>query len=236
MTAPAHKAARRPSGLFFYNSTTALLRAGLDLVFPPRCAGCDRADAAWCPSCQQALAAVPIHVSLHSTEGLQQVAATGLHEGLLQQAIQALKYEHVPELAGPLGLRLDAALQSLGWIFDIIVPVPLHTSRLRERGYNQAQLLAGVIAETCQRPCTPQAIVRTRNTRAQVGLNREERLHNMVDAFESLPEHTAGRTILLVDDVHTTGSTLAGCAGSALNSGAKAVYGLTVSVARLRAF
>jgi ComF family protein len=120
----------------------------------------------------------------------------------------------------------------LNWTIDMIVPVPMHTTRLRERGYNQAQLLGEHAAQQLAIPCVPEAVQRLRHTQSQVNLNAQERQANMQDAFEANPQLVSGQTILLIDDVYTTGATLAACAQTALDAGATAVYGLTVTSPR----
>jgi ComF family protein len=135
-------------------------------------------------------------------------------------------------MAMPLGDRLAVRLAALHWPVDVIVPVPLHPARLAERGYNQSALLADRLAALTGLPCAPQAVVRQRQTQSQVGLDQAQRQANMAGAFVARPEAAAGHTLLLVDDVYTSGSTLAACAEAALAAGARAVYGLTVTAAR----
>ena len=107
----------------------------------------------------------------------------------------------------------------------------MHTSRYRERGYNQAQEIATVLAAAIDCRCEPTAIERTRMTQSQVGLNREERLTNLDDAFAAQAQLVIGKSLLLVDDVQTTGTTLSMCAEAAMQAGAVRVYGITVTAA-----
>jgi ComF family protein len=160
------------------------------------------------------------------------MASTGVHESKIQQAIWSLKYENGRPLAEPLGERLAQHLMHLEWVIDQIVPVPMHAHRQAERGYNQAQLLAEQLALHVALPCVPTALRRWRFTPSQVGLGRDERLANVKDAFAAEENLVKGQTILLIDDVYTTGATLSACAEALLAVGAAAVYGLTVSAAR----
>lgn len=208
------------------------LRAGIHLVFPPRCAGCGQVDEYWCARCQADIDAIPLDTHIGRLAPLEAVAFTGNHTGKLQEAQWALKYENMPEVAAPLGQRLVKRFLQLDWTIDIIVPVPMHTTRLRERGYNQAQLLGEHAAQALAIPCVAEAIRRLRQTQSQVTLNAQERLANMQDAFEAAPQLVSGQTLLLIDDVYTTGATLAACAQAALDAGASAVYGLTVTSPR----
>lgn len=214
------------------NHVRGLLALALDLIFPPRCAGCGRVDRRWCDRCQRDLEAAPsaAHVTPHPP--LAAAAAAGAHDGLLQRAIWALKFDNGRYMAGPLGDRLAARLGTLDWPADMIVPVPLHPARLAERGYNQAQLLAERLAAVTGLPCVPGALARQRQTQSQVGLDHVQRQANVSGAFTAQPEAVAGRGVLVLDDVYTTGSTLAACAEAALTAGACAVYGLTVTAAR----
>ena len=204
--------------------------SALDLIFPPRCVGCGRVDTLWCPTCQHDIEAIPAPPP-DLLEGQIPVAATAPHEGKLRSAIHSLKYEHCPQLAMPLGERLGHRLSTLNWKYDILVPVPLHTDRLRERGYNQSQLLGEQIAALHGLPLVAEALVRTRATRPQVGLNREQRRENMREVFRADPHLVADRAVLLVDDVYTSGATLEACAQALLAAGAVRVAGLTITSA-----
>jgi competence protein ComFC len=218
-------AARAPSGLLTF------LQAAFDLVFPPSCSGCGRVDTVWCDTCAIGLANVPLRVKTTSMPG-GQIAVTGIHAGKLQDAIHALKYDHVTSIAVPLGQRLVAALDTLEWSPDLLIPLPLHRERMIERGYNQSELLARQITAERGIPCLPDAAWRERYTRPQVGLNRDERLQNVMNAFNADSGQCRGRIVLIVDDVLTTGATLSACAAALLEAGAAGVYGLTVAAAR----
>lgn len=229
---PPHHPQRQPAEVW----RAGILRVWqtlFDLVFPPRCAACGRADVVWCERCQHRLDAVPItlHMTTSPAEGIAlPVAATSHHGGVVQQAIHALKYHAVPSLHDPLAGRLANALAMLPWEVDLIAPVPMHARRLAERGYNQAQLLAESLASVSGIPCESDLLKRERFTRSQVGLGMWERQINVADAFSAGSQGT-GKRILLVDDVYTTGATLAACAAALHQAGAEAVYGLTVSAA-----
>lgn len=202
----------------------------LDLLYPPRCAGCERVDTRWCLACQQELDAVPFDLRQSKAAPLQAIATTGIHEGKLQQAVHALKYAGAQEVAAPLSERLIAALTALNWQFDVILPVPLHHARQRERGMNQAEQLASLVAFSLNLPYSHTTLTRWRDTPPQVRLNREQRLNNVRGAFKATTPISG--TVMLIDDVFTTGATLRACAQAAREAGAQAVYGLTVSAAR----
>lgn len=114
---------------------------------------------------------------------------------------------------------------------DVVVPVPLHKSRIRKRRFNQAALIARRVAQGLGLPCLPQVLSRIRETPSQVGLSANQRLLNVRGAFAVLePQRSvlAGKRVLLVDDLMTTGATLAACARALRKGGSPAVYGLTL--------
>ena len=113
----------------------------------------------------------------------------------------------------------------------MIVPVPLHTKRLAERGYNQAKLLAEQVARLTGIPCEPHALQRIRETQSQVTVSGAESLKNIKDAFIANNPLVIGKSILVIDDVYTTGSTMSACGEALLSAGASLVYGLTVTAA-----
>jgi ComF family protein len=163
--------------------------------------------------------------------------AAALHEEPLRSAIHALKYEGVTELAPSLARYLVATLQSVEWApivaaVDTVIAVPLHMARRNQRGYNQSELLAEQLCNACGLPLETDWIERHRDTRPQVGLSASERRSNVADSFTGSPA-LAGKCILLVDDVYTTGATLWSCADAAKQAGAHTVYALTVARPRL---
>jgi len=224
--------ARADAGLLRYKRFERWIEGALALVFPPRCAGCGRVDTHWCERCQREIDAVPFVLSVRHFESLAGCAATGTHEGRLQDAVHALKYEHAVAVAVPLAERLARCVAEMGWQFDLIAPVPLHEERLRSRGYNQAEKLSTRLGSFLNVPCHPHALRRIRNTSSQVGLNHIQRQENVADAFVAQEEGLRGLSLLLVDDVYTTGATMDACARAAQAAGTRAVYALTVTAAR----
>jgi ComF family protein len=151
---------------------------------------------------------------------------------VLREAIVQLKYEDQPAIATILAERLAETWLTLNWPDAMVVPVPTTAKRLRERGYNQAALLARACAHLLGLPYRADVLRRSREIDSQVGKTREARLADMHEAFTaSLPQAMAGQPILLIDDVLTTGATLSACAAALHQAGAVAVYGLTVSAA-----
>jgi ComF family protein len=233
MTSPVQ--ARASAGLAPFPGRSWLRRgwnAALDLLYPPRCAGCGRIDAVWCKPCAATFAAAEGPFTLPALEPLHGAAAARVHEGLARDAVHALKYESCRAMADVLGAPMAAALTSTDWLADALVPVPLHPTRLRERGYNQAQWLADAVAARTGIECLPSGLFRTRSTPHQVGADAAQRRANMEGAFASAGDTLQGRCVVLVDDVFTTGATLQACALAALAGGAAAVFSLTATAAR----
>jgi ComF family protein len=117
---------------------------------------------------------------------------------------------------------------------EVMVPVPLHTTRLKKRGYNQSELLASQMATFLQLPVNTDTLQRVRKTKSQMKLGIEERHQNVLNAFVCRNKKLAGQRVLLIDDVCTTGSTLDACAAALKESGAIAVWGLTLARARYK--
>jgi ComF family protein len=225
--------ARSNTGLVFFTEIRRLFNVCIDLIFPPCCAGCGRVDFVWCEQCQLALESLPVQSVKNSVlPRIEFVASTGQHHGILQKAVQGLKYRNVKLLGEELGNRLAECTQMQDWTIDIMIPVPLHADRLKERGYNQAQVLCEYAAAQLEIPCVPDALQRKVYSKSQVGLSAHERKTNVVDVFSANPDLVFDRSIIIVDDVCTTGSTLSACAQVLLDAGARRVYGLTVTAAR----
>jgi ComF family protein len=120
-------------------------------------------------------------------------------------------------------------VESLGWTFDVIAPVPLGQKRMKERGYNQVALIAKPLSLSMNRYYQPVALKRRRETRSQVGLSAGERRANVHEAFIADPRLVRGRSVLVMDDVATTGATLSSSAEALLQAGASQVYAITVA-------
>ena len=161
-------------------------------------------------------------------EELDAQLATGAHRGLLQNAVQAFKYHGATELSESLAARLLEVLQEWNWQIDVIVPVPLFADRETERGYNQSALLSGHVVSALGIPSRAESLKRVRNTNQQALLSQADRHENVRNAFEA-NEAVKDLSILLVDDVITTGSTLRECAIALRAKGAGRVYGIAVS-------
>ncbi len=137
--------------------------------------------------------------------------------------IHRLKYEGYFALARPLARTLIDGWPVWEPVPDLIAPIPLHPRRRRRRGYNQSELLARPLAEAVGVPFSATALRRTRHTPPQVGLGPEARAANVQGAFDATAQEVAGRAILLIDDVLTTGATMTAAAAALLAAGAASV-------------
>jgi competence protein ComFC len=219
--------AQKRSGLF------ALKNLFLDLIFPPVCSHCGRVDWRFCEDCQKLLEQEPVLSSLSLLSPFNGVLTTARHDGIMEKAVQALKYHESLSLAPILAQRMALALGKAGWTFDMLIPVPISSLRLQERGYNQAKEISQHLALQLNITHQAEALQKMRHTQSQVGLGRTERLINVKEAFRADSSLVTGKTLLLVDDVRTTGATLSECAQVALDAGATAIYAITVTAASL---
>ncbi|WP_236709980.1 ComF family protein [Longilinea arvoryzae] len=147
-----------------------------------------------------------------------------------------MKYDRDIGLGEALAKQIIDLVAILDWPLDCVTSVPLSNAHLTERGYNQSNLLARPLALVRQIPFLPQALKRTRETRTQVGLSAKERDINVRDAFWANANLIRNKTVVVIDDVTTTGSTLRACASALHAAGALSVYGLTLARAVLQDF
>ena len=226
-------------------SVARVLDGVLELALPAACAGCGREGEPVCPVCAPALdarldqpAGVAIGLPAELPAPLVQLEWCAPYTGTVRRALHGLKYAGEQRLARPLGEAMARRWARAGAGGDVIVPVPVHARRLRKRGYDQAHLLAAIVAARLRLPLAP-VLERRRETIAQFDLDRRARASNVEAAFRlrARPASPAvqarhpldGRWVVLVDDVVTTGATLAACAEPLLAAGALAVSAVTVA-------
>lgn len=221
----------------------------LDALYPPHCAGCQQSGHVLCSACaaKMTLFTLPVCAGCGlplaqagvcgscraNTPRISALRAASPYQEPLRACIHALKYNGNIRLAEPLGLLLAQAYRHFGIATDALLPVPLHSERLTQRGYNHAALLAEVCARHLGVPLYKDMLVRHRATRSQVGLGPSERRRNVQDAFLCSPSFARGqlrgRTLVIIDDVCTSGATLEACAAPLFAAGARAVWGLTLA-------
>ncbi len=217
----------------------------LDWLYPPNCGGCGASGVRWCKDCtQKTVEIMPQICPICGNPNLNNetcerckalppfytsLRAYSVFGGSIREAIHKLKYQRDIGLGSALAPLMINSIIKLNWSLDLITSVPLGLVRFKERGYNQANLLARPIALFLNIPFSSHALSRTRETRTQVGLSVVERMENMSGAFQAKEQLVKGKTILVVDDVATSGATLNACAKALLEVGASRVYGFSLA-------
>lgn len=140
-----------------------------------------------------------------------------------------MKYRRNIGLGESIALQMTDFVRSLNWPIEVIIPVPLGKNRLKERGYNQVGLVARPLAYRLGLKYEPEALRKMRETRSQVGLTVSQRRENVHDAYQADQKVVKGKSILIMDDVATTGSTISACTEALLSAGAQEIYVLTIA-------
>lgn len=216
-----------------------------NLLFPPQCGGCCAAGSLWCAACRATVKPVEppwcekcgapnTSMRLCSrcrAQPLQMdsIRSVALFQGPLREGIHRYKYQRLASLADPFGDMLIEYWCTHQLTADWLVPVPLHPSRERDRGYNQSNLLARRLAAGVGVPISAAGLRRTRATAVQMELNAAQRKENVAGAFACDEARVRGKRVIVVDDVCTTGATLEACAAALLKAGAVSVMGLTLA-------
>jgi len=187
---------------------------------PPLCPKCGRpqSSATLCPGC------------LSWQTEIDGIRSPFRFDGVIRQAIHQLKYGNLRALAGLLARLLSDYLISNSVPGEVLVPVPLHPKRLRERGYNQSRLLAQELGKLAVLPVVDDCLVRERHSLPQARTSTVgERRSNVADAFSCRDRRLQDKPVLLIDDVSTSGATLDACARALKQAGATTVWGLVLA-------
>jgi ComF family protein len=219
----------------------------LNILFPPRCAGCNIwgerfctacikktkiIGSAICPKCGEPQLSNDIKLCgkcLDKKLCYENLRSWAIYDGSIKKAIQNLKYKRDIGLGEILSRPLIEMVLNNRWQIDLITSVPLDVNRLKMRGYNQSVLLAKPVAWKTKLPFNKNAIKRVKVTRSQVGLTYNERKTNVSDAFLAESKVVSKKSILLIDDVVTTGATINSCASALQKAQATTIYGLTLA-------
>ena len=226
---------------------TKLKRIALDLLFPQWCIGCGREGNYICDNCRQSLSRIlpPICPRCGKPQsdgmlcpacddentGIDGIRSPFVFNGVIRQAVHELKYRNLRALAIPMaGLLHDYILEN-PMPGEVLVPVPLHRKRLRERGYNQSALLAKQLGKLTGMPVIDDCLIRQHHTPPQARTtNIDERRQNVVNAFSCSNGKLQGMKVILIDDVTTSGTTLNACAETLKKSGITSVWGLVMAI------
>ncbi len=222
------------------------LWVALDWLYPPVCAGCGRNGDRYCADCLSSVRI--IHGSRcafcgKSIEKGRSLCAECANDpvyfnaaaywaeygGTLREAIHALKYKQDVGLGDYFASFMINIIIENNWQFDLVIPVPLSRTRMRERGYNQSALLSRPIARYFAIEHTTSALTRVKETGSQVNRSRFERDESLKDAFFGNPAKLKGRKVLLVDDIITTGSTINHCSKALVEAGAEKVMAISIA-------
>ncbi len=220
--------------------------SGIDWIFPPRCGGCGKTGSRWCKECQDKVPNLAGPLCESCGTPVTRVGGTcqrckdnpppfralrswAAFDFPVRPALHKLKYRRDMALGDALAVPISQFVDSLQWTFDIVVPIPLGEKRMKERGYNQVALIAKPLSLALGRDYRPSALKRKRETRSQVGLSAGERRDNVHDAFDADFNLVRGKSVLVMDDVATTGATLTSSAEAFLQAGANHVYAITVA-------
>lgn len=203
-----------------------LVESCLNLIFPDRCAGCGQPGALLCAQCRAELRPYPADVV---PSALDAAEVAYVFDKALRPAIHELKYHKRRRMAVPLGELLVAHLRAHPLPADALIAVPLHPHRLAERGFNQSELLAQHVARACNLPLLTRGLVRVRATQQQAHLDARARRENVRNAFAWTEGTPPPPRLLILDDVLTTGSTIAACAHALRAAGATEVRALALA-------
>jgi competence protein ComFC len=218
----------------------------VDSFFPRRCVGCGKVGGFLCSDClgrlPRLLAPLCPNCGRPQVSGIicpdcrrRQTNIDGIRspfrfEEVIRKAIHELKYRNLKTISPRLSELLADYLKSNPLPGDALVCVPLHPRRLRERGYNQSDLLARDLGKCIDLPVIEDCLIRVKQAQPQVRVGSvEERRRNVADAFNCRDEKVSGKQIILIDDVCTSGATLESCAAALKRKGAVSVWGLTLA-------
>ena len=218
---------------------------GLDWLFPPICGGCGNTGIRWCDECQQKVQEITGYICkvcglpqdylglckrcMQSFPAFKELRSWAVFEQPVQGALHRLKYRRDVGLGEALARQMIGYVKKSSWPVDMVIPIQLGKKSLKERGYNQVGMVAKPLTMRMGIDYSPNALIRSRETRSQVGRSAGEHQKNVQDAFVAARAKVKDRTILLVDDVSTTGATLSSAADALRQYGAMEVYALTVA-------
>lgn len=229
-----------------------MLPSLLDLLFPRHCLGCGKTGSYFCASCLNLVVVFPericpvcqkgsfggiTHPGCARPQGLDGLTTVFAYGGLIEKAIKKIKYHFVSDLSSELVelflsfIGEDKTFAEFCREKPILIPIPLHAARLRWRGFNQSELLGRLIAENLGLDFAPDLLARVKNTQPQVELDKEKRGQNIKGAFSLAPSILVSQSpsILLFDDVWTSGATLREAAKVLKRAGTTKVWGLTLA-------
>ncbi len=234
---------------FSYQLRSGLWK-GIDWIFPPQCPGCQTMGTRWCEACSSSVKPISGHICPVCGEpgstaevcfdcrsippAFDSLRSYTLFTGPIREALHHLKYSNDIGLGEVLSPYLVKTYQSMNLDIDLVTAVPLSKKRLRSRGYNQAEELARPFAAMIKKPYLGNAVERVVDTRSQIDLSAEERRENVSGAFYANSMSIKAKSVIIIDDVSTTGSTISECAGALRKAGAREIHAITLARAPLK--
>lgn len=223
-----------------------LQREVIDLFFPRLCVGCGKVGDFICIKCSKKLSRLlpPVCQRCGKPESsgaycrecwgkhndLNMIRSVFVFEGTIRSAIHEFKYRNLRSIAGCLSRYMADYFLEQHLAADVLLPVPMHENRLKRRGYNQSELLAGRIAGIISVPARGDLLRRVRDNKPQTRTAcAEERRSNMRDAFACTSSEVSGKDVVIIDDVCTSGATLEACAAALKLKGANKISGFTLA-------
>lgn len=216
----------------------------VDWIYPPSCCGCNQPGTLFCSSCLESITFLDKGLCslcgyprdgarrcagcFHLQPQFTKIRCLAHYDGSIKDAVHQLKYQNNLGLGIELARLLHELCIQQNWPIDLITPVPLSKQRQKERGYNQAAMIAYPLALQLGIPFDDKNLKRIRETSSQVELDVHQRQQNLLNAFDIPTNRFSGKNVLLVDDVITTGATINDCARALKKSGAKEVYAVSV--------
>jgi ComF family protein len=213
-----------------------ILGSLINVIFPADCPVCGQNAFSpvygICDVCLEKLTSEKTP-SVISTSNIAGISSCRAYSGAARKSIHALKYKGNTRILNIFKQIINGiSPQDLPPVhrIDVIVPIPMHRTRLRKRGFNQSGMIASMLSEMFSKKAVENALSKTKSTPAQTSLNREERIINLKDSFAVRKSSSVkNRTVLLADDIMTTGATLEACAAELKKHGAPAVYAFTLA-------
>ena len=201
----------------------------LDIFFPKFCINCNKEGEYICQNCFSL-------IDILEKQETNIFSATSYKDKIVRTMIHQFKYGHcIKELAKPLSILIGTHFLNYDKLpFDqkksVLIPVPLHKKKLKQRGFNQSQELANNLSDYFSIPVLDNILIKTKQTLNQVELTQEQRKHNIQEVFSiNNSKLIQNKTILLIDDVYTTGSTIKECSNTLKQANPKQIYGITVA-------
>ncbi|HNY36091.1 MAG TPA: ComF family protein [Candidatus Pacearchaeota archaeon] len=221
------------------------LKAIWDIIFPKKCISCGREGQYLCEDCLSLISINPFEYCLCEkmekrnkcenckNKNLDKImSATSFDNKIVKDAIHKLKYGYIKDLSIPLAFLILSHLKTIDCQIDnsfVIIPVPMHIKKKRKRGFNQSEEIAKLISESTRIKLST-SLIKTKETKPQMELNKSQRIENIKNCFAiTNKKEIENKTILLLDDVYTTGTTMNECAKVLKENGVKEVWGLSVA-------